>query len=85
MSEEVFGMNGTGKGATYRDYLRRKTPCLDCRVEMKAGSVTAHRQRLHVTDQEINCYRIPVSQHDPPPPQVQVYGVIFPNTTIKCQ
>ena len=43
MLVEMFGWCSTGKGAIYRERLRRKATCLYCRVEMTDVSVTAHR------------------------------------------
>ena len=47
MSEEEFGWSSTGKGATYWEWLERKTTCQDCGLEMAAGSMKANSQQLH--------------------------------------
>ena len=38
----VIFQRNTGKGATYRERLSRKTPCPVCGLEMVVDSMTAH-------------------------------------------
>ena len=49
MPEEAFGLHSTGEGETYWELLTGKLPFLDCRVEITAVYITAHRQQLHRT------------------------------------
>ena len=82
ISEEALRRHSTGKGETYRERLRRKMPCPDCGVEMTAGFMTDHLQKVHIKSPEIYWYRLLARQHENLP---HVYEVRFPNTTNKCQ
>ena len=50
VSEEDIGQLSTGKGATYREWLRIKTSWTYCRVEMTSGSMIYRLQLIHVTE-----------------------------------
>ena len=82
MSQEAFIQIRTWEVATHREHLRRRVMCLDCGVEMKNGSLTSHRRHLHGNNQEINWYRLPVSQYKN---LSQVYEVRFLRDISKCQ
>ena len=53
MSEEAMPLKCTGVGDSYRLRLRRRIPCLECGVELTAGSMVAHHRRMHWTDPAI--------------------------------
>ena len=74
MSEEAKALKYTGVVDLYKVRLRRRIPCLECGVDLTAGSTTAHRQHMHGTEPEIDWSRMPVSQTEHQP---QVYDVIF--------
>ena len=62
---DVGGGVGTtvhGPGETYRGRLRRRTPCLDCRVELTAGSMTENIQSMHGMEPEMDWNRLTVSK-----------------------
>ena len=71
-----------GKGTKYRERMRRCLPCPNCGVELEAGSMTAHRRRLHGTETAIDWEGLPVSKMDHLP---QVFEVSFPSVTTKCK
>ena len=53
MLEEEFGCCSTGEGTSYLERLRIKSPCLYCRVEMTAGSMTDHFWKIYETNPDI--------------------------------
>ena len=53
MSEEDFNWRSTGEGDIYREHLQRRIPCTYCRVELTAGSMTAHHIILHGKDPSV--------------------------------
>ena len=81
MSEEAMPLKCTGVGDSYRLRLRRRIPCLECGVELTAGSIMVHCRRMHGTEPAIDGSRLPFIQtvHQP-----QVYDVSFPRTTEQC-
>ena len=62
MSEEAMALKCTGVGDLYRVRLRRRIPCPECRVYLNAGSMTAHRLRMHGTESVIDWSWLPFSQ-----------------------
>ena len=52
--EDSLRLQCTGRGSTYQERLRIHVPCPDCGVELSAGSMMAHRRRMHGTDLEID-------------------------------
>ena len=81
MSEEVKALKCTGVRDSYRVRLRRSIPCPECGFEITAGSMTAHRRRMHGTELEIDWSQLPVSQTEHQP---QVYNLRFLQSTKRC-
>ena len=54
MPEEAMELKCTGVGDSYRVRLQRRIPCPECRVELTAGSMTAHYCRMHSTNPAID-------------------------------
>ena len=50
ISGMLFGRSSIGKGATYKECLRIKSPCPYFRVEITAGSMIYHRWQLLGTE-----------------------------------
>ena len=62
ISEEAAGWRSMLRGATHREWLIIQTPFLDCRVEITAGLMKVHIQKMHGTETEIDWNRLMVSQ-----------------------
>ena len=80
MSAYAKALKCTEVRDSYHMRLRRQIHCPDCRVELTAGYMTAHRCHMHVTEPAMDWNRLPVSQTKH---HWQVYDVIFPQST-KC-
>ena len=67
MSEEAMALKCTGVGDSYQVRLQSQIPCPECGVELTAGSMAAHRCRMHVTEPAINWSWLPFKQtvHQP--------------------
>ena len=46
-SEVVYGRKMTGEGPTYRERLKERVKCGECRKGIAAGSLEAHRMIQH--------------------------------------
>ena len=53
ISDKAFSWRNTGEGDIYREHLQRRIPCTYCRVELTAGSMTAHHIILHGKDPSV--------------------------------
>ena len=62
VSEEAMALKCTWVKDPYQVRLLRRIPCLECGVELSAGSVTSHRRRICGTDPTINWIRLLVIQ-----------------------
>ena len=62
MSTEAKALKYMGVGESYHVRIQRWTPCLECRSEITAGSMTAHHCRMQGTETDIDWNRLPVSQ-----------------------
>ena len=82
MSEEAVGRKSTGKGATYREKLRRCMPYPDSGVDLAEGFMTSCHRRLHGTDPAIYWDWLPVSQKENLP---HLFEVNFPRVMTTCQ
>ena len=82
MSEESFSRRSTGKGATHRECVQWYIPCMECRVELTAGSMTAHRRRLYDMEPAIDWDLLPVSYTEY---LTLVYEASLPTTMKSCQ
>ena len=49
MLDKAINSRIVGVGATYRERLRLRIPCLEYRVELISGSMMDHHRRLHGT------------------------------------
>ena len=81
MSEEAKALKFTGVGHSYRMRIQRRIPCPECGFELTAGSMMAHRRRMHGTEPGIDWSRLTGSQTEHQP---QVYFVRFPQSTKRC-
>ena len=81
ISEEARERKCTDMGDSYRERLRWWITCLECRVKITAGLITAHLCKIHRKEPEIDWNWLPFSQREHYP---QVYDVIFPRKTKWC-
>ena len=73
MSDKAVGYRSMGRGATYKERLRRRITLKYCRVELIAGSMMVHRIQMHRTEPDID-WNLP-----------HVFNVIFLKGTYQCQ
>ena len=71
----------TGLGNSYRVRLQRRISCPECRVELTAGSMTAHRCCMYSMELVIDWSWMLVSQTEHQP---QVYNVRFLRSIKRC-
>ena len=77
MSEEARERKRVGVGYSYHERLWQQIPFPDCRFEITAVLMIAHRRQIHGTEPAIDWNRLPVSETEYHP---QVYNVRFPWT-----
>ena len=81
ISVDTGDINCMGLGDSYHMRLRQRIPCLECGVELSAGSTLTQRCCMNRTEPTIDWNRLPISQVEH---HLQVYDVSFPWSTNWC-
>ena len=82
ISKEAFSQSSKEEGSTYRECLRRRIPCLYCRVDLTARYMMDHCRKLHGAEPEIEWDQLLFSHPEHLP---LVYEVRFPTKMQSCQ
>ena len=81
ISKEAFSQSSKEEGSTYRECLRRRIPCPDCRVDLTARYMMDHCRKLHGAEPEIEWDQLLFSHPEHLP---LVYEVRFPTKMQLC-